>query len=221
MTKREQELLEKIKNTNPIYLHKDFKVNPGRKGKIMDQAAFSISFEEFCDNKGLSTYEIFYEDYFKKDQKITFDFENVEEVEVGETSSGVPWILFVAGGDWELPIHFFIYPGEKGEPRMYIPISGNVFHKKMKVAFGSLSDKILEIKPDLPFNAIIDEENYHTIEGIIAGSGLSQGYKKGEIENVIAEICKSKSDYYKEIVDSVSYNIDWMKDELESRIIVV
>lgn len=219
MTERETELLEKVKNTSPIYLYQDFKVNPGRKGKIMDSAAFDMEWQEFCDKREMNIYEIFYEDYFKRDQKITFDFENVEDIEAGETSCGVPWILYMAGGDWELPVYFFLYPGEKGEPRMYIPTRGNVFHKKMKVAFGSLSDKILEVKPYLTSSDILDEENYHTIEGIISGSGLSRGYKKGEIENVIAEICKS--DDYDEIVNSVDYNIDWMKDEFENRIIGV
>lgn len=202
MTNKEQELLEKIKNTNPIYLYKDFKVNPGRKGKIMDSAAFNTGWQEFCDRRGVDIYEIFYEDYFKKDQKITFDFENVEDIEAGKTSCGVPWILYMAGGDWELPVYFFIYPGEKGEPRMYIPTRGNVFHKKIKTAFG-------------------EEDPEDIVEGIIEGSGLGQGYKKGEIRNVIVEICNGDDDYYSELIDTVDYNTDWMKDEFDGRIIGV
>ena len=40
LTKREQELLEKIKNTKPIYLNPRHKVIPGRKGKIMGLEEF-------------------------------------------------------------------------------------------------------------------------------------------------------------------------------------
>ena len=211
MTEREIELLEKVKNTTSIYLYQDFKVNPGRKGKIMDIDDFTDLWEEFCEKRDCDTYNIWYEDYFRKDQKIQFDFENVEEIDSGELSCGVPWILYMAGGDWELPVYFFLYPDEKENPRMYIPTKGNVFHKSLKVAYGSIIDKI-----DLENQ----EDDYIAIENIIKGSGLAKGYNKKEIDTVVKEICNS--DLYEELIQSsVKYEVDWMKEEFENRIIAV
>ena len=209
MTDKEKILFDLVVNTDPIYLNEGFKVSPGRKGKIMDLENFETDFESFCEERVGSVYDIFYEDYFKRDQKISFDFENVEEVETGETTGGVPWILYFAGGDWEEPVYFFIYPNEKGLPRMYIPTRGNVFHKGLKVAYGSISDKLSDGS---------DEEHVE-IEDIILSSGLGKGYSKKEISNVVQEI--SDRDIFDDIVRSLDYNTDWMKDEFEERIIGV
>ena len=214
MTEREIKLLEKVKNTSPIYLYQDFNVNPGRKGKIMDIDDFTSLWEEFCEKRDCSTYDIFFEDYFKKDQKIQFDFENVEEIDSGELSCGVPWILYMAGGDWELPVYFFLYPDEKEKPRMYIPTKGNVFHKSLKAAYGSIMDKLDSLN--------LENENYVAIENIIKESGLAKGYNKKEIDTVVKEICCDSSDLYEELIqNSVQYNIDWMEEEFENRIIAV
>jgi len=202
MTEREIELLEKVKNTTSIYLYQDFKVNPGRKGKIMNINDFTSLWEEFYEKQDCNIYNIWYEDYFRYDQKIRFEFENVEEIDNGELSCGVPWILYMAGGDWELPVYFFLYPDENEKPRIYIPTKGNVFHKSLKIAYGNI-------------------ENYVTIENIVKDSGLAKGYNKKEIDTVVKEICDS-SDLYEELTQSsVKYNIDWMKEEFENRIIAV
>ena len=47
------------------------------------------------------------------------------------------FVFFVnAGGDWEFPICFVFYWSGK-EMRAYIPVLGNSYHKKQKVAYGS------------------------------------------------------------------------------------
>lgn len=210
MTEREIELLDKVKNTTSIYLNRDFKVSPGRKGSIMSSDDFDCIWKEFCSKRDCSTHDIFFEDYFKKDQKIQFDFENTEELDTGELSNGVPWILYMAGGDWELPVYFFLYPDEKSKPRMYIPTRGNVFHKKLKVAYGSI----------WYVDGFNGDEEYAAIENILETSGLAVGYSKKEIVTVIKEIC---SDYelYESVTNALEYDTDSMIEELGERIIGV
>lgn len=211
MTDREQKLFDSLLGADKLLLNKDFKVSPGgRKGKIMDLGAFETSFSEFCEKRGMDIYEIFFENYFKTDQKIMFDYENVEEEDSGTLSCGVPWILYYAGGDWENYVYFFLYPdGKTGKPRMYIPTRGNVFHKDLKVAFGSIEEKMS--------SASDDEIEKEGLRGIIKGSDLSNGYSKSEIENVIKEF-QNNSGAYSKLYDLLDYNTDWMKEEFEDRV---
>lgn len=211
MTDREQKLFDSLLKADKLLLNKDFKVSPGgRKGKIMDLEAFKTSFSEFCERKGMDIYEIFYENCFKSDQKIMFDYENVEEEDSGTLSCGVPWILYYAGGDWENPVYFFLYPdGKTGNPRMYIPTRGNVFHKGLKVAFGSLEEKM--------YPASDDEIEKEELRGIIKGSYLSNGYSKSEIENVVKEF-QNNSGAYGKLYDLLDYDTGWMINEFEDRV---
>lgn len=211
MTDREQKLFDSLLGAEELYPHRDFKVSPGgRKGKIMDLEDFKTSFAEFCEKRGLGIDEIFYEDYFIADQKVMFDYENVEEVESGTLSCGVPWILYYAGGDWELPVYFFLYPdGKTGNPRMYVPTRGNVFHKGLKVAYGSLKEKM--------YSASEDEVEKEGLRSIIKDSDLSNGYSKSEIENVIKEF-QNNDDAYSKLYDLLDYNTGWMKGEFEDRV---
>lgn len=211
MTEREQKLFDSLLGADKILLNKEFKVSPGgRKGKIMDLESFKTSFAEFCERKGMSIYEIFYEDYFQADQKVMFDYENIEEEDSGTLSCGVPWILYYAGGDWEQPVYFFLYPdGKTGNPRMYVPTRGNVFHKGLKVAYGSLEEKM--------YPASDNEVEKEGLRSIIKGSDLSNGYNKSEIENVIKEF-QNNSDAYSELYNLLDYNTNWMKEEFEDRI---
>ena len=211
MTEREQKLFDSLLKENKLLLNKDFKVSPGgRKGKIMDLEAFKTSFSEFCERKEMDIYEIFYENCFKSDQKIMFDYENVEEEDSGTLSCGVPWILYYAGGDWEKPVYFFLYPdGKTGNPRMYIPTRGNVFHKGLKVAFGSLEEKMHPTSDD--------EVEKEELRGIIKGSYLSNGYSKSEIENVIKEF-QNNSGAFGKLYDLLDYDTGWMINEFEDRV---
>lgn len=53
------------------------------------------------------------------------------------TVSGIPVLGCMAGGDWEHPVYFVIYPENKTTLRGYIPKEGNTWNKKTKTAYGS------------------------------------------------------------------------------------
>ena len=89
---------------------------------------------------------------YKDLSKINFDMENIEYV--GEFSTPgaedlkpfemlgefpVAWVS--AGGDWELPLIFVLYIGDKGELRAYIPKDGNAYDHAEKCAYGSEEDE--------------------------------------------------------------------------------
>lgn len=91
--------------------------------------------------------------------KIYVDFENVEpfgtedsydhlsglecmegyEI-VGDGESAFPILWCCGGGDWEFPLVFVLYIGQKGELRAYIPKDGNAYNKKTKAAYGNNDD---------------------------------------------------------------------------------
>lgn len=72
-------------------------------------------------------------------KKINVDFENVifrdvDGIKIGP--NGVPFIWFMFGGDWELPVWGMIYWDGK-DMRGYVPTYGNTFNASMKAAYGS------------------------------------------------------------------------------------
>ena len=88
--------------------------------------------------------------------KINVDFENVESFDsedaynhlpgleymegyemIGEGDSAFPVLWCAGGGDWELPLVFVIYIGQKGELRGYIPEDGNAYNHEEKAAYGN------------------------------------------------------------------------------------
>lgn len=89
--------------------------------------------------------------------KINVDFENVEEFGtedsynlpgledldgyemIGSGPSAFPVLWCACGGDWELPLVFILYIGQKGELRGYIPEDGNAYNHEEKCAYGSES----------------------------------------------------------------------------------
>ena len=99
--------------------------------------------------------------------KIAVDTENVDYVgeyempgteplghfemvaDAGGTTFPVAWCA--CGGDWENPLVFVLYIGQKGELRAYIPKDGNVYNKKEKAAYGNNDDDpCWEDDPDNP-----------------------------------------------------------------------
>lgn len=91
--------------------------------------------------------------------KINVDFENAEEFGtedsynhlpglenldgyemIGSGLSAFPVLWCAGGGDWENPLVFVLYIGQKGELRAYIPEDGNVYNKKEKAAYGNNDD---------------------------------------------------------------------------------
>lgn len=78
--------------------------------------------------------------------KIDVDFENVDyigrfrmpgtkDLNKFEMLNGIPIAWCAAGGDWQLPLVFVLYIGDKGELRAYIPSKGNAFDHKNKCAY--------------------------------------------------------------------------------------
>lgn len=60
------------------------------------------------------------------------DFETIGS---GDAAFPVAWCA--CGGDWELPLVFVLYVGQKGELRAYIPENGNAYNHEEKCAYGS------------------------------------------------------------------------------------
>ena len=64
--------------------------------------------------------------------------ENLDGYEMlGPEGAQFPVLWVAAGGDWELPLVFVLYIGQKGELRGYIPEDGNCYNKKAKAAYGN------------------------------------------------------------------------------------
>lgn len=68
----------------------------------------------------------------------TEDLERFEMVGTGANAFPVAWCA--CGGDWENPLVFVLYIGQKGELRAYIPKDGNVYNKKTNAAYGNGDD---------------------------------------------------------------------------------
>ena len=86
--------------------------------------------------------------------KISVDFENVdyigefdmpgtENLSKFEMLNGIPIAWCAAGGDYQLPLVFVLYIGDKGELRAYIPSKGNAFDHKNKCAYEYEEDESL------------------------------------------------------------------------------
>ena len=84
--------------------------------------------------------------------KINFDMENsalvgefgtpgAEDLSPFEILGDFPVAWGSSGGDWELPLIFVLYIGDKGELRAYIPEDGNAYDHSEKCAYGSEEDE--------------------------------------------------------------------------------
>lgn len=96
--------------------------------------------------------------------KVNFDCENVsfaseqefpgaEDLEDFEVLNGVPVAWCSAGGDWEFPIAFVFYIGDKGELRAYVPEDGNAYNKKTKAAYGNDDEEDFDEDRDWVFDS--------------------------------------------------------------------
>jgi hypothetical protein len=89
--------------------------------------------------------------------KVNFDWENFypfpndpedmndpdrEVMGIWTTESGITLLGCMAGGDWELPVYFVIYPETTTTLRAFIPKEGNTWNVKTKTAYGSEPDDI-------------------------------------------------------------------------------
>ena len=142
-----------------IYLNKDVKLkNGGRKAVCITEEEFDEIISKLKNKAEKLGYCVdytydgkyawiasgaFYEVFSKVRMdvsKIDFDFENFEiDDEICVTSQGVPYLRCLAGGDWEIPIRFFIYYDGK-TMRGYVPTKGNPFNRKVKSAIGNTDE---------------------------------------------------------------------------------
>ena len=88
------------------------------------------------------------ENWIKKDFKgIHFDWENYDIVGDVRTTKGVPYQLFYARGDWEIPVYFMVYYDGK-RIRVYVPTVGNTWRQDLKQALGNVDKAQRGIKTD-------------------------------------------------------------------------
>lgn len=125
-------------------------------------------------------YEVVWQNKVRDDlKKIEFDCENVtdegDEDEGGfgmpgfqhgydVLPNGIPVCWVGAGGDWEDPLAFCVYIGDKGELRAYIPKDGNAYNFKLKSAIGNWypeddDDKGWEAVPSEDDDDLVDLED--------------------------------------------------------------
>ena len=122
------------------------------------------------------------ENWIKKDFKgIHFDWENYDIVGDVRTTNGVPYQLFYAGGDWEIPVYFMVYYDGK-RIRVYVPTVGNAWRQDLKQALGNVHKAQRGIKTDDEYvydelikDKLIDKTDYgpgHIAEYIVAKKDL-------------------------------------------------
>lgn len=153
-----------------IYLNKDVKLKKGgRKAVCITEEEFDEIISKLKNKAEKLGYCVdytyygkyawiasgaFYEVFSKARldvSKIDFDFENFEiDDGIFFTSQGVPYLRCLAGGDWEIPVRFFIYYDGK-TMRGYVPTKGNPFNRKTKSAIGNTdegknNDKVFILK---------------------------------------------------------------------------
>lgn len=76
-------------------------------------------------------------------KKVSFDNENCDKQEFVTLSNGLVALPVRAGGDWEMPIVFFVYwDGRK--LRAYIPTDGNLWNTATKEAYGNNEESDLD-----------------------------------------------------------------------------
>lgn len=144
-----------------MYTNLDVKLRiGGRKAPVISKEEFIKKLrkkvskelpEDYDESSPLSTYLVFEAIYTLggKDLKVDFDTENLgvicnggmnfeeEDIESCIISvKGIPVLPLCAGGDWEIPLCFFIYYDGK-KLRAYIPTYGNTYNTKTMSAFGN------------------------------------------------------------------------------------
>ena len=130
--------------------------------------------------------------------KIYVDFENVEPFGtedsyshlsglecmegyemVGDGESVFPILWCCGGGDWEFPLVFVLYIGQKGELRGYIPKDGNVYNHKEKAAYGNTDgDPSWNDDPDDPLFRFDADKLRADVAGRIMVKGIIEEKKK-------------------------------------------
>ncbi len=149
--------------------------------------------------------------------KIYVDFENVEpfgtedsydhlsglehmegyEI-VGDGESTFPILWCCGGGDWEFPLVFVLYIGQKGELRGYIPNDGNVYNHKEKAAYGNNDgDPLWNADPDDPLLQFDADKLRADVAGRITVKGVIEEKKKNTKASCLTfrQLIQSLKDY--------------------------
>lgn len=190
MTEKEQNLVDLIQGKKEIILLHEPSKNVILKGKNETLEEFSSHLKKLselyslCDSDpGKLLESIILDDMLPRlrddIREVYFSKTNFSLLSSGVTEKGVPYYLCMAGEDWELPVRFFIYPDAEhsGDPRCYIPRTGNLFRADIKCAFGSEEDLCSKYTDE-------DLRLLDTLIYIIKQSGLSSEFTNKEIENV-------------------------------------
>ena len=198
-------------DNSTIYLNEHVKLkNGGRKAMRMTVAEFNEIFSALkekveksgYDANGENDYDWIFDEAIetftklRKDiSKISFDFENYEvEPNVYVTVFGVPYLRCFAGGDWEIPVRFFVYFDGK-DLRGYIPTKGNTFNRKTKRAIGNgLEDT--------------DNSDYCFIVNDVCPELMKQ-YKPDKINEIMS------NDFD---LNRIEFQEDWCLEDFESRL---
>lgn len=110
------------------------------KDKIIETAK-QISNNKTVDNLHYALKELMYHGYFDKDlSKYDVCAENIIDEDSGKTSTGINYVSFGYGGDWEQPAMAFIY-WDGSRLRGYLPLKGNLINTVNKSAFGNGYDQ--------------------------------------------------------------------------------
>lgn len=124
--------LEELKEKLKIYLYPDENANeefpyslPSKVYKDINKIQFDFE-NYFLGNAAENFAE------YPSDNTPSMDYPCGFEV----LKNGLPVLFMVAGGDWEFPVCFCIYWDGK-ELRGYVPTNGNIYHKKLKCAYGN------------------------------------------------------------------------------------
>lgn len=158
-----------------------------------------------------------------KDNKFNVDGENVivpddeydndEFEDIGESllgfhtlQNGLTFFGYMAGGDWESPVFMIIYYDGK-KLRGYTPSYGNAVHLDCKCAFGSGSREMDEIPA------------YRKKYGNC--NAWKEPKTDWEIQDVLRNCYLEKYDMYPREDNYIPVNFDAMKQDIESRIVVV
>lgn len=87
--------------------------------------------------------------------------ENYEMKEIAITESGVPYVIIMAGNDWEEPALYMIYWDGK-KLRGYVPTYGNCFNRKTKSLFGNDDEMDAEFLAKELKNIFLEDETFYS-----------------------------------------------------------
>lgn len=99
--------------------------------KLLNDASIEVCNENICEGWNF---------YYTEKNPSPYDPDKLNVEKITIDGKKVPVLKGYLGGDWEQPVAFIIYLGEKGSLRLYTPRRGNIFNVSTKSAFGNDED---------------------------------------------------------------------------------